>query len=148
MGLIEAVGEGPAGVDTCAFIYFIEEHPRFLPVVAPLFEAADRQRLRIVTSSVTLLEVLVVPLAAGDSALAARYESLLTGSRGVSMVEIDRDQIHLAAYVRARHRVRTPDALQLSAALSRRCTVFVTNDRTLPALTDLRIIQLSEYVTP
>ena len=148
MGLIEALGKGPVAVDTCAFIYYIEEHPRFLPVIGPLFEAVDAQRVLLVTSIVTMLEVLVVPLAAGDRVLARRYETLLTRSRGVHLVETDRDQVHLAAYVRARHRLKTPDALQLAAALSRRCSAFVTNDRALPEFpefSDLRVIQLSDH---
>jgi len=37
MGLMADVGRGPVGVDTAIFIYFIEEHPRFLPLVEPLF---------------------------------------------------------------------------------------------------------------
>ena len=84
--------------------------------------------------------------AAGNRALARRYESVLTRAHGVTMVDIDRDQIRLAAYLRARHRVRTPDALQLSAALSRQCGTFLTNDRAFPELPDLNIVQLNDYV--
>jgi len=48
--------------------------------------------------------------------------------------------------LRARHAVRTPDAIQLAAAVSARCSVFVTNDRSIRGLPDLRILQLDEYV--
>jgi len=47
--------------------------------------------------------------------------------------------------LRALHRVRTPDALQLAAAMSERCSAFVTNDRALPAIEGLRVIQLEEW---
>ena len=80
MGLIEDIGSGPVGLDTAIFIYFIEEHPRFLPVVEPLFVAIDAGPLEGVTSGLTLLETLVVPYRAGDTALADRYEALLTGA--------------------------------------------------------------------
>ena len=43
MGLIE-IGRGPAGVDTDIFIYLIEERPRFLGVIEPLFREAYRGR--------------------------------------------------------------------------------------------------------
>jgi len=39
-----------------------------------------------VTSAVTLLEMLVVPHRANDAALAARYEALLTRSRGIHLI--------------------------------------------------------------
>jgi len=43
-----------------------------------LFAEADAGRRRLVTSAVTLLEVLVVPYRADNRALAARHEALLT----------------------------------------------------------------------
>jgi hypothetical protein len=33
---------GSIAVDTAFFIYFIEENPRFLPLIAPLFREADQ----------------------------------------------------------------------------------------------------------
>jgi len=53
------------GLDTGPLIYYIEEHPTFLPRVAPFFEAADRGEFRLVTSLVTLIEVLVHPVREG-----------------------------------------------------------------------------------
>jgi predicted nucleic acid-binding protein len=139
------VGEGPVAVDTAAFIYMIEENPRYLPVLRPLFAAADAGELTLVTSAVTLLEVLVVPYRAGNMALAERYEAILTRSRSVLLSEIDRGQLRAAGQLRAVTGVRTPDALQLAAALAARCTAFVTNDRRLPDLPGLRILQLADY---
>jgi predicted nucleic acid-binding protein len=145
--LIADLGDGDVGVDTAAFIYLIEEDPRFLPVVLPLFEAASTARRELVTSALTLLEVLVVPYRAGDRFLAERYEALLTRSRGVRIVDLTRDQLRAAAQLRAVYSVRTPDALQLVAALACGCTTFVTNDRRLPSVPGLRVIQLSSYAS-
>ena len=145
MGLTEAVGQGPLAVDTALFIYLIEEHPRFLAPVRALFARADAGDIEIVTSALTLLEVLVVPLRAGDQALAARYDALLTRSRGVHVVDLSRDQLRAAARLRAQHgSLRTPDALQLAAAMSRGCSAFVTNDRRMPTPDGLHVLQLSE----
>ncbi len=63
MGLIERLLPGPVALDTSIFIYWLEEDPRFLPVVEPLFEAIDEERLRALTSGLTLLETLVMPYA-------------------------------------------------------------------------------------
>jgi hypothetical protein len=40
-------------VDTALFIYFIEEDPRFLAAIRPLFVQADRREREIVTSAIT-----------------------------------------------------------------------------------------------
>jgi len=49
------------GLDTTPLLYFIEENPAYLPTVHPFFEAVDRGEFAVVTSIVTLLEVLVHP---------------------------------------------------------------------------------------
>ncbi len=146
MGLIAHLGSGPIALDTACFIYFLEQHPDYSGLLRPLFAAADREEIQLVTSAVTLLEVLVVPYRAGNTALAARYEALLTRSRGVTMVAVDRTHMRMAAQLRVRTAVRTPDALQLSAALISGCSTFVTNDRRLPTWPTLRVVQLSDVV--
>jgi len=145
MELMADLERGPLAADTAIFIYFIEEHPRFLPLLDPLFREVDRGRRQLVTSALTLLEVLVVPYRAGNHLLADRYEALLTRSRGVRVADISRDHLRAAAQLRAATGVKTPDALQLAAALEAGCAAFLTNDRELPTIRGLRILQLSSY---
>lgn len=146
MGLIADLGPGRVALDTSIFIYLIEEEPRFLPHILPLFEQADRGTRVLVTSALTLAEVLVVPYRAGHRQLAERYEQLLTLGRGIRMVDLTRDQLRAAAQLRAATGARTPDALHLVSALSTGCKTFLTNDRRLPTVPGLRVIQLSSYV--
>jgi predicted nucleic acid-binding protein len=137
------------GIDTAifvSFIYFIEEHPRFLPVLDPLFEAADAGRRMLATSVLTLLEVLVVPYRAGNQVLADRYEALLTRSRGIRVIDLGREQLRAAAKLRAVTGIKTPDALQVVAALTAGCSTFLTTDRRLPRIPGLRVLQLESYV--
>ena len=147
MALMADLGHGPVGVDSVIFIYFMEEHPQFIPLLEPLFREVDGGRRELVTSAITLLEVLVVPYRSGDHLLAGRYEALLTQSRGVWVAEISRDDLRAAAQLRAVTGIKTPDSLQLVAALAAGCTSFLTNDRDLPQIAGLRILQLSSYVT-
>jgi predicted nucleic acid-binding protein len=146
MGLISDLGAGNIGVDTAIFIYFIEDHPKFLPGILPLFQEADRGKRELITSALTLLEVLVVPYRTGNRALAERYEALLTRSRGVRIVDVSRDQLRAAAQLRAATGVKTPDALQLVAAIGEGCTTFLTNDRRLPPVPGLRLVDLTSGV--
>lgn len=146
MGVIEEIGRGPVGLDTVVFIYFIEEHPQYLPLIEPLFAAIDAGTVEGVTSSLTFLETLVVPYRVGNGPLGERYEALLTGSRGIRMLDLDRPLLRAAAQLRASLRVRTPDAIQLAAALAARCSAYLTNDRELPPVPGLKILQLQDYL--
>jgi hypothetical protein len=47
------------GLDSAPLIYFIEENPTYLEMTDAFFEAMVRGEFRVVTSVVTLLEVLV-----------------------------------------------------------------------------------------
>src|SRR5262249_32873967 len=146
MGLNTDLGRGPVGVDTVIFIYLIEENPRFLPLIEPLFWEVNDGHRELVTSALTLLEVLVVPYRSGDHLLAGRYEALLTRSRGGRVADISRDHLRAAAQLRACTGVKTADSLQLVAALAANCATFLTNDRDLPTISGIRILQLSSYV--
>jgi predicted nucleic acid-binding protein len=143
--LIADLGAGPIALDTAIFIYFIEGSARFAPLLRALFRAADAGERELVTSSLTLLEVLVVPYRAGNEPLADRYEALLTRSRGVRVIDMTRGLLRAAARLRAATGVRTPDAIQLAAALLAGCGTFLTNDRRLPPIPGLRTVQLASY---
>jgi predicted nucleic acid-binding protein len=68
------------GLDTAPLIYFIEENPTYLQTVKLFFEAMDRGEFTVVTSMVTLLEVLVHPLRRNNTALATEYRDILLNS--------------------------------------------------------------------
>jgi len=96
--------------------------------------------------SADVAEVLVVPYRNGDYQLAARYEKVLTQSRGVKIADISRDQLRAAAQLRAATGTKTPDSLRLVAALTYNCSAFLTNDRDLPAIPGVPILQLQSYL--
>lgn len=145
--LLDALRPGPVALDTAVFIYFIEEHPRFMPLLEPLFEAIEAGHVLAVTSALSLLETLVVPFRAGDRALAVRYQSILTQSQGLTLVELTIPVLKRAAELRASTGVKTPDAIQLAAALSAGCSAFLTNDRRISIAQGLRVFQLDDFVS-
>ena len=146
MGLLSDLGAGPVALDTSIFVYFIEEHPLYLPLVDPLFEAIDAGEIEAVTSSLTLLEVLVIPFRFANATLIERYETLLTRSEGLRLIDLDRDLLRSVAQIRAATRTKTPDAMQLAAAVAAGCPVFLTNDNRIPTLPGLRRLLLEDYL--
>ncbi len=51
-----------------------------------------------------------------------------------------------AAELRARFRLRTPDALQLATAIETGCGAFLTNDHASRRVTDIRVLILDDLV--
>ncbi|MCS6845740.1 MAG: PIN domain-containing protein [Caldilineales bacterium] len=132
------------GVDTAPFIYYIEENPTYLARIAPIFLAADAGQITLVTSTITVAEVLIHPLRLGADDLRREYLDLFLNSANLEIQSIDIEVAQRAAELRVTHNVRLPDALQIAAALYAGCTAFLTNDRQLGHVTDLRILIVDE----
>lgn len=141
MEWINALKGKTVGLDTAPLIYFIEENPTYIETVRLFFEAMDRGSFLVVTSTVTLLEVLVHPLRSNNRELAAEYRDILLNSRLVTL-EVSNAIAEQAAQLRATHNIRTPDAIQISAALDAGATHSFTNDIRLPDIPSLQIISL------
>jgi predicted nucleic acid-binding protein len=50
----------------------------------------------------------------------------------------------LAAALRARYNLRTPDALYIATAIVTRCDAFLTNDKRLRQANEIRVLTLDE----
>ncbi len=92
----------------------------------------------------TLTEVLTKPKELRDTIIEQEYRSLLLASRNFTLVAVDALVAEHAAGLRARHRLRTPDALQVAAAVSAGCEAFLTNDRSLRRVSELRVLVLDD----
>lgn len=129
------------GLDTAPLIYFIEENSTYLEATTLFFEAMDKGDFTVVTSTVTLLEALVQPLRSNNTALASEYQDILLNSK-LMTVEVSSAIAEQAARLRAAYNIRTPDAIQISAALNAGATYFFTNDIRLPEIPSIQILSL------
>jgi predicted nucleic acid-binding protein len=132
------------GFDTSPFIYFIERHPGYLDVVREVIRRIDAGVVRGYSSVVTLIEVLTQPKRIGNTVIEREYRDLLLHSRHFELISIDTLIAEQAAVLRASYALRTPDALQIAAALHVGCQAFLTNDLTHKRVTDLRVLVLDE----
>ena len=117
--------------DTNVFIYLIEEHPTYLPRVLALYERHLASGDTLITSILTLGELLVVPLRLGNREKVEQYVDLLTDGERIQLVVFDRIAAEHYAKIRAFTTIRQPDAIQLACAASAGATTFITNDQRL-----------------
>ena len=132
------------GVDTAPFIYMVEENPEYLETVSLFSEAVERLDFRVVTSTVTLVEVLVHPYRQGRSDLAVQYREILLNSNGISCVPLSDSIAEEAALMRSQHNLQTPDAIQLATASHEGARWFLTNDTQLHSIPPLSILLLDQ----
>lgn len=128
-------GHTVIGLDTPVFIYHLEAHPRYLPLTQELLIGVQAGQWAAYTSTVTLMELTVRPWQLELSGVAREYEALLVHFPHLAVADVTRDIARQAARLRARHRIRPVDAIQLATALVHGATAFVTNDAALARLT-------------
>jgi len=147
MNLLDAIPEAAVvGVDTAPFVYVLEGHDVYGPLVRLFFAQRVETGLnRIITSTVTLSELLVHPMRDQRTDVVDRYRRLLTRGRNLTLVAIDAAVAEKAASLRATHGIRLPDAFQLAAALAHGATHFLTNDHRLRKVSDLSILVLEDH---
>lgn len=134
-------------LDTAPIIYFVEQNPRYLDRTEYIFSAIDNGQLTAVTSPITLSECLVFPYRSGDEKLKADFVDLLVRGRHTQFTLIDEMIGQRAAELRANYNLSLTDALQIAAALDQGCQAFLTNDRQLSRVTEIRIVVIEDLAT-
>ena len=84
------------------------------------------------------------PRQTGDAQLEKQYRAILLHATNFTLVPIDAVVAERAADLRASYNLRTPDALQVAAALSAGCDAFLTNDRAIARVANMRVLVLSD----
>jgi predicted nucleic acid-binding protein len=133
-------------IDTSVWIYHFEQHPQLGLPAGKVIEALEAGKFRGVASELTLLELTVRPLQLGRQDVADDYEVLLDHFPNLELEPISREILLQAAGLRARHRLRTPDAIQIATGLRTGATLAVTNDEAWRNLGFIQTVILSDLV--
>lgn len=112
--------------DTNLFIYLFETTGNRYRNTVDLLNRMNYRQDQLVTSAMTLGEVMTGPILNGDPVLAGRYENLIRSQ--ATVVAFDADCAKLFAQIRMDRSITPPDAIQLACAAHASTEFFVTND--------------------
>jgi predicted nucleic acid-binding protein len=147
VGLVDEVAPGSQiAFDSNALIYFVEEHPKYLPVVEPVIELIKAGQGTGHVATVSYMEVMVAPLQKQAEVLAAAYRDVFAIRRDFRLHSLTRPIAERAALTRARFSLRTPDAIVAATALEHGCSHLITNDPTFRRVEGLRVLVIDDYV--
>jgi predicted nucleic acid-binding protein len=127
-------------LDTNCVIYLIEKNPVWEPKVVARLAAARAGGDQLAVCDLARAECLIGPLARGDAALLADYQSFFA-SPTVRMLPLTPGVCERAAQVRVASAMqfKLPDALHLAAAIEHGCGLFLTNDAQLSRCTAVSV---------
>lgn len=133
-------------IDTSPFIYYIEEHEKYIEAVDPLFSYISQGRIIAYTSFITLIEVLAKPIEEKNKKLMRKYEDLLTNSKGLILADMDKNIAIESARLRAKYKIKIPDAIQVTSGMVNGAKAFITNDSNLKKIKEIKIIVLEDII--
>jgi len=128
--------------DTNLFIYLFEDYGPLSETVAQLRSKMLNRGDQLLTSTLTLGEILVKPTERKDSARCRKYERTI--STVAALVPFDVKAARLYAALRSERSLKAPDAIQLACAASANVDLFVTNDERLQS----RQVEGIQFIVP
>jgi predicted nucleic acid-binding protein len=128
MGRLSLSGGRLGYVDANVLIHMVEGLNGFAITLKLLADAIDSGTFRVVTSELSLAEVLVKPLAQGNVALIDVFNFLVGGGSKIEVVPVSRSILVAAAEIRTRHKLKLPDAIHWATAVASNCAVFLSQD--------------------
>lgn len=117
--------------DTNLFIYLFEGQGPLSKRVVALRQSMLTRGDQLLTSTLTMGEILVKPIERGDVELSKKYEETLAATS--LMIPFDLKAAKIYASLRADRSLRAPDAIQLACAAGAGVDLFITNDTRLHA---------------
>jgi predicted nucleic acid-binding protein len=132
------------GVDTAPFIYYMQSHTNYVDILHPFFQSVADGKISIVTSVITLTELLVQPLRKGETKLAEQCREMLFHTSGLTTIDPSVEIMEEAAKLRALYNIRAGDAIQLATAIKASASCFLTNDRQLQRASTIPVLVLDD----
>jgi uncharacterized protein len=115
-------------IDSSVWIYHLEQHSELGKAAAKVIESLEEGHFRGVVSELTLLELTVRPLQLGRRDVADEYELLLGYFPNLELEPVTKEILLDAAALRARYRLRTPDAILIATGIRSGASAAITND--------------------
>lgn len=147
MGALNFLRGREVYIDASILIYVAEHHARYSKLLLPMVEAAEKGELYLLSSELTALEVLIVPLRAGNPSLVQCYHEALFESE-LRLVPITREVVLEAARFRLQQSaLHTPDAIHWAAMHLQNADYLLTNDARLAQIVGEAAVYLEALVS-
>ncbi len=118
-------------IDTAPMIYFLENSPLYMESMEKFFSRCVKEHIQIVTSTLTIEEYLVLPYSDGKMEYVDNFKRFIE-YMNIEVIDIDAAIAEQGAKLRGQYKnFKAMDALQIAAAVAKRCDMFFTNDKQL-----------------
>ena len=132
-------------LDTSIFIYFFEDNEKFGDKVDNFFAYCLQSNVEFVSSIITHMEFCVRPYELKKYKLIDKFQQFLK-DLNIHLFDVDFRIADLASRLRGKHKaLKGMDAIQIATAIYSNCDTFVTNDKKLKDINEIKINLISDW---
>jgi len=131
-------------LDTSPIIYLIENNQRYYSKVSRFLIDSIINEMTFSTSVISVAEFGVKPKKIGKLELINEMEQLLS-SLQVKVADVTIEIANLASTLRAHYEfLKGIDSLQLATAINLNCLLFLTNDKALKQVSEIKVLTMDD----
>jgi len=132
-------------IDTQIFIYLFESNKYYIEVVEKLFNILIFNKISICTSAITLSEILRSPKVQNNKRLRDKIKNSLFTLSKIKIIDFYKSISEYSAFLGNKYNLNFQDSVHLTTAILEDCDTFITNDRVLKKVKEIKLIIISEY---
>lgn len=133
------------GIDSMCFIYHFEGNKSYGEIVKQLFLQLQKDNLSAVTSTITLAEILSFEKLQKDKILFEQTKTRLRQTPNLEIIPVDEAISEIAAILKYKYSIALPDAIQVATAIGSGQEAFITNDRGLQKIKEIKVVILDDF---
>ncbi len=126
-------------LDTNLYIAFFEGESGISQKVEDLLVTSKDNRLRIISSPLTITELLIIPLKDENLHLIEVYKSLKSHINNIDFIDFSFDISITAANLRSKYNLSIPDCIHLATAIAEKVDVFYTADKEIKKVKEIKV---------
>ena len=132
-------------IDSMCFIYHFEGNKTYGKIVKQIFLQLQRDKLTAVTSAITLAEILSYEKLQKDRILFEETKTRLRQTPNLKIIPVDEAISEMAAILKYKYFIALPDAIQIATGVASGQEAFITNDRGLQKIREIKVIILTDF---
>lgn len=129
-------------LDTNLYIAFFEGGSLLSNRIEKLLLDSAEKDIEIIASPIVVMELLVSPLRDNQDQLINVYKNLTNHISNMNFVDFTPKIAEIAAKLRAKYDLATPDCIHLATAISEKVDVFYTADKGIKKVKEIKVEQL------
>lgn len=133
------------GIDSMCFIYHFEVNKSYGEIVKQIFLQLQENKLSAVTSVLTLAEILAFEKIQKDKILFEQTKTRLRQAPNLEIIAVDEAISEIAAILKYKYNIALPDAIQVATGVVSGQEAFITNDRGLQKIKEIKVIILDDF---